>query len=66
MQLVMTHITHVLQFVVALRKLNVVVGLGFCGFAIEKASILAHRWHVTWIATFFSHFNLHFIFASDS
>ena len=52
MQLVMTHITHVLRFVVALRKLNVVAGLGFCG--LEKASILAHRWHQTRIRARFN------------
>ena len=54
MQLAMTHITHVLRFVVALRKFNVVAGLGFCAFAIEEASILAHRWPHSWVTTFFS------------
>ena len=54
MQLVMKHITHMLRFVVASRKLNVVAGIGFCGFAVEKASTLAHRWHhSSWKTTFF-------------
>ena len=55
MQLVMKHITHMLRFVVASRiKLNVVAGLGFCGFAVEKASTIAHRWHhSSWITTLF-------------
>ena len=44
MQLVMKHITHMLRFVVASRKkLNVVAGLGFCGFFAVRHEVSVPR-----------------------